>query len=89
MVTSKWRAGRSWLDGLRQARALKLVFPRHPTRVEGILVNSSGGITGGDRFDITAGAGEASQLTLTTQASERAYRAQPGQIGRVATRLTV
>lgn len=89
MVFSKERDGRSCIDGLRQAGALKLVFPRNDQAVEGILVNTAGGITGGDRFDTTATAGVGSTLTLTTQASERAYRAQTGQTGRLTTRLTI
>lgn len=89
MVSSKWRNGRSCIDGLRQSGALKLVFPRNDKIVEGILVNTAGGITGGDRFEVVATAQEGSCLTLTTQAAERAYRAQQGQTGRLRTRLTV
>lgn len=57
--------------------------------MEAVILNSAGGITGGDSFDIEARAGTGSRLTLTTQAAERAYRAQPGEVGRVATRLRV
>lgn len=89
MVSSKWRDGRSCIDGLRQAGALKLVFPRNNHVVEGIAVNTAGGITGGDRFDIQATAGMKSTLTLTTQAAERAYRAQTGQTGRLQTTLRI
>ncbi|MGZ2258814.1 urease accessory protein UreD [Roseobacter sp. A03A-229] len=89
IVSSKCRDGRSCIDQLHQAGAVKVVFPRTDNRVEGILVNTAGGITGGDRFDISATAGSASQLTLTTQAAERAYRAQAHQIGRIRTRLVV
>jgi urease accessory protein len=75
------------LDGLRQLGALKLLFPRKPAGVEAILINTAGGITGGDRFDIRAEAGADTTLTLTTQAAERAYRAQQGQTGQVHTQL--
>ncbi|MCV3274312.1 urease accessory protein UreD [Roseobacter sinensis] len=88
-VSSKRRDGHSCLDDLHQAGALKVVFPRVQHRVEGILVNTAGGVTGGDRFDISARAGAGSRLTLTTQAAERAYRAQPHQVGRIRTRLSV
>lgn len=53
------------------------------------MINTAGGITGGDRFSITAEAGETCQMTLTTQAAERVYRAQPGQVGRMDSRLSV
>ncbi|OIQ32936.1 MAG: urease accessory protein [Alphaproteobacteria bacterium MedPE-SWcel] len=90
MVSTKCRAdGCVAIDGLHQAGALKLLFPRGRPPVEAVLVNTAGGITGGDRFTLEASAGRNSQLTLTTQAAERAYRAQPGQTGRVQTTLTV
>lgn len=89
MVSSKLRDGRSCIDGLRQAGALKLLFPRNLDLLEATVINTAGGITGGDRFEITATANAGSNLTLTTQAAERAYRAQPGQIGRIKTRLAV
>ncbi|WP_300035443.1 urease accessory protein UreD [uncultured Roseobacter sp.] len=75
------------IDTLRQSGALKLLFPRQSTRVEAVLVNTAGGITGGDRFDTEATAGAGSDLTVTTQAAERAYRAQTGQTGTVRNRL--
>lgn len=89
MVTSKSRAGSSHIDGLRQSGALKLLFPRNPGPLEAILINTAGGITGGDDFKVDATAGAGSELTLTTQAAERAYRAQQGQVGRLATNLSV
>lgn len=89
VVSSKWQDGCSRLDSVYQAGALKIVFPRNHGQVEAVLVNTAGGITGGDRFDVTATAGAQSHLTLTTQAAERAYRAQPGQTGRVSTQLQV
>jgi urease accessory protein len=52
-----------------------------------VLLNTAGGITGGDRFAIEGEAGPGSALTLTTQAAERIYRSSGGE-GRVATRLS-
>ncbi len=57
--------------------------------MEVVLVNTAGGITGGDRFDLDLRIGENAMLTLTTQASERAYRAQSGEVGRVTTQVRV
>ncbi|WP_432675319.1 urease accessory protein UreD [Nioella aestuarii] len=54
-----------------------------------MLLNTSGGVTGGDRFTVEAEAESTARLTLTTQAAERVYRAQPGETGRVDTRLTI
>lgn len=66
------------------------MFPQtHRADVEAILVNTAGGITGGDRFEVGIHALQNAQLTLTTQAAERAYRAQRGEVGRVRTHLHV
>lgn len=89
MVSSKTSPRGSVIGGLRQAGALKLLFPRRAEALEAIVINTAGGITGGDRFDLEATAGAGSTLTITTQAAERAYRAQPGQIGRFRTQLRV
>ncbi len=52
-------------------------------------MNTAGGITGGDSFQISAKVAEGCNLTLTTQASERAYRAQPSEFGQMRTDLQV
>lgn len=88
-LSSKRVDARSVIDGLRQSGATKALFPHGRTHLEAIVINSAGGVTGGDQFRVTAHAGPNSHLTLTTQAAERAYRAQPGQTGRVSTRLSV
>ena len=75
---------------LRQSGSLKLVFPQtHRKDAEVILVNTAGGITGGDQFDLDIDVQDGAKLTLTTQAAERAYRAQTGEVGHVTTRLSV
>ena len=88
-VTAKARDGASVIASLRQAGSSKLVFPRGGAGLQAVLVNTAGGITGGDRFALSATAGPVTQLTLTTQAAERAYGAQPGETGRVINRLSV
>lgn len=70
--------------------SLKCLFPRcNGPDLEAVLVNTAGGITGGDRFEIAAEAAADSALTLTTQAAERVYRAQPGEVGQLTTVLRV
>ncbi len=82
--------GRTGLVDLRHAGSSKLVFPRNFNKgLEAILVNSAGGITGGDHYTLAATVKGGGALTLTTQAAERAYRAQVSEIGRVETTLTV
>lgn len=82
--------GRTRLRDLRQSGATKLVFPRQlDPSLEAILINTAGGVTGGDRFDLSISLDAAAHLVLTTQAAERAYRAQAGEVGRVTTKLRV
>src|SRR5205085_9268683 len=40
-----------------------------------VLINTAGGVAGGDRFDIAVSAGEGARLILTTAAAEKVYRA--------------
>jgi urease accessory protein len=54
-----------------------------------VLLNTAGGVTGGDRFAYSAEAGPGAHLTLATQTAERAYRAQPGETGRIAVSLKI
>jgi len=78
------------LDGLRMSGSLKLVFPRPAAQaLEAVIVNTAGGVTGGDRFTTEAEAAANTRLTLTTQAAERAYRATGADPGRVSTRLAL
>lgn len=79
----------SVIDRLYQKGAAKAVFPRANVGMTAVLLNTSGGVTGGDRFDYSATAGPNTHLTVTTQACERAYRALPGETGRVDTTLHV
>jgi urease accessory protein len=57
---------------LREAHSAKVRIPQ--ASHEAILINTGGGLAGGDRFsyDITAEAG--ARLTVTSQAAERVYR---------------
>lgn len=89
MVSSKLAPNGSVIENLRHSGALKLLFPQGKHHLEAIVVNTAGGITGGDSFSIKAEATEGSALILSTQAAERAYGAQPGQTGRLTTRLVV
>jgi len=88
-LSTKAQGAHSVLDGLYQQGAAKAVFPRANKGLTAVLLNTSGGVTGGDRFNYEASAGSGTHLTLTTQACERAYRAQPGEVGRVRTALRV
>ncbi|MER0239585.1 urease accessory protein UreD [Fulvimarina sp. MAC8] len=67
--------GRTRLRNLHQAGCLKFRFPRHADgRSEAIAINTSGGLTGGDRLDYGVSLGTSAAATMTTQACERVYR---------------
>ncbi|MEM8730307.1 MAG: urease accessory protein UreD [Pseudomonadota bacterium] len=89
-LSSKLRDATSVIDGLHQRGSLKLLFPRsRGTHLDAVLLNTAGGVTGGDRYDVALRAGSGTHISATTQAAERAYRAQPGEIGDVRTRVTI
>ena len=56
-LSSKAFEGRSVLAGLRQSGAFKVLFPRSQGTLQAILINTAGGVTGGDRFALEAGGG--------------------------------
>ncbi|MEM6578518.1 MAG: urease accessory protein UreD [Pseudomonadota bacterium] len=66
------------LDDLRMSGCLKALFPRPSNRLDTILVNTSGGLTGGDQLSVSVSLGPDTRFCLTTQAAERVYRAQTG-----------
>lgn len=88
-LSSKRRGDESVIDSLHQSGCLRVLFPRSGKALDAVLINTSGGVTGGDNIAVSATAGPGSETTLTTQAAERAYRAQPNQTGRISTTLKV
>lgn len=76
-ISVKASSGRSRLEQLYQEGAAKIRLPRNPASpgLEAVLINTSGGLTGGDRMAWACAAGEGTALTLTTQACEKTYKA--------------
>ena len=70
--------GRTRLRRLYQEGCGKIRLPTSRD-CEAVLINSSGGLTGGDRLDWSAEVGAGASLTLTTQACEKVYRARDGE----------
>lgn len=87
-VSARLRGDQSVLGSLRCAGSAKALFPLAPGKtLQTVLLNTAGGVTGGDCFQTDASAGPGASLSLTTQTTERAYRAQPGQTGRIDVNL--
>jgi len=61
--------------GLHESGSLRVRFPSpEGDGLSAVLVNTAGGIAGGDRFDIEIGVHQGARLTLTTAAAEKVYR---------------
>jgi urease accessory protein len=68
-------------DGSRRQRvheagALRVRFPNVAGKgaLDAVIINTAGGMTGGDRFDIDVAVGAGARLTVTTAAAEKIYR---------------
>lgn len=84
------RRGASRLERLFQQGCAKALRPRGGggAAPEVVLVNTSGGIAGGDRLEWRLEAGAGAALLASTQAAERVYRST-GDAARVETRLAL
>jgi urease accessory protein len=61
---------------LHEAGSLRVRFPSpEDDGLSAVLVNTAGGIAGGDRFDIDIASATDARLTVTTAAAEKIYRA--------------
>lgn len=86
-LSVRFKDGRSRLSRLYQEGAAKIRMPRVASDpLEAILINTSGGLTGGDRLRWDVELGENAAAVVTTQACERIYRSGGGE-ARIATRL--
>jgi urease accessory protein len=84
----KRSGSRSAIDRLAEAGPLRVRFPRitDKDRLEAILINSAGGIVGGDVLQYEIEGAEATSLALTSQAAEKVYRSA-GEIARIKVSL--
>lgn len=88
MVGVHATSGASRLSDLRQQGSLRALFPRGTgPAVEAVLLNTAGGLTGGDVMSVAAHAAPGTRLRLSTQAAERIYRAIEGTQARAEVRL--
>lgn len=79
--------GRTRIERLYQEGAAKIRMPAAASDpLEAILINTAGGLTGGDRIAWRIDAGPGASVTATTQACEKAYRTRSGS-ARVDVRL--
>ena len=85
------RGERSHIDVLHQRGAARVRFPRAAAAggIEAVLVNTAGGLTGGDRMEVDVALSAGSEATLTSAAAEKIYRARDEQPAIVLVNLTL
>lgn len=82
-VDGETRLAELWQEGCAKIRLPRVHDGRGPVAV---LLNTAGGITGGDDIVTTASWGEGTRATVTSQTAERIYRRSSG-VGHVVSRL--
>jgi urease accessory protein len=69
------RDGRTRPQSIHEAGSLRVRFPRSRTAaLEAVIINTAGGLAGGDCLDIQLSAGKDTQITVTSAAAEKVYR---------------
>lgn len=87
-VAFKHASGTTRLSDLHQSGSAKIRLPKvYDGFPVAVLINTSGGLTGGDRLTYEAGVDAGGHAIVTTQAAERAYRSSGG-VAEVANRLS-
>ncbi|WP_393931622.1 urease accessory protein UreD [Yoonia sp. R2-816] len=82
-LAAKRRDAATVIGDLRQEGSLKALFPQTGgDALQAVFLNTAGGLTGGDRMMIDVTAEASAHVVMSSQAAERAYMAQPGQVAR-------
>lgn len=81
----------SVIDRLYQSGAAKIRFPSPSDKsvCEAVLINTAGGLTGGDRLSWSVQLGQAASLTCASQACERIYRSLDGEPAHLSVSITL
>jgi len=76
------------IEDVFERSPIRVMFPRsgHCTVEEAVLINTAGGVAGGDRLEYSVAALPGASIAVTSQAAEKVYRALDNP-ARVATRL--
>ncbi|WP_337267691.1 urease accessory protein UreD [Oryzifoliimicrobium ureilyticus] len=75
----KARDGQSRIDELYQEGAAKIRLPAtFDGSMEAVIINTAGGLTGGDQMTWSVEAGPGTRVDVTTQACEKIYKASAG-----------
>jgi urease accessory protein len=78
-LTVSAHAGVTRRSRVHEDGSLRVRFPNAtPEALEAVIVNTGGGMTGGDRFSIEMAVGEGASLVAGTAAAEKIYRSSGG-----------
>ncbi|MGR9077847.1 urease accessory protein UreD [Rhizobium leguminosarum] len=78
-LAAKLFDGRTRIRELYQEGAAKIRLPdTFDASMEAVIINTAGGLTGGDRMDWSFDAGAGTRIDVTTQACEKIYKASAG-----------
>jgi urease accessory protein len=78
-LAAKLFDGRTRIRELYQEGAAKIRLPdTFDASMEAVIINTSGGLTGGDRMSWSVVAGAGTRVDVTTQACEKIYKASAG-----------
>ncbi|MEI4482954.1 MULTISPECIES: urease accessory protein UreD [unclassified Phyllobacterium] len=82
--------GKTRISTLFQEGCAKLRFPvSSGTHLEAVMINSAGGLTGGDAMQWSFALGDHCAAQITTQACEKIYKAVSGTVATVSTQIDV
>lgn len=88
-LSVKAERGRTRRARVHEHGSLRVRFPTAVAdECEAVLVNSAGGMTGGDRFDLDVAVGRDARLMVTGAAAEKVYRST-GSDAEISVRLDV
>ncbi|MEO6394846.1 MAG: urease accessory protein UreD [Devosia sp.] len=88
-IVAALRRGQTAIARLYQDGCAKIRLPHtHDASLQAVLMNTAGGLCGGDRIDWTIEAEAGARLVVTTPACERVYRSLGGA-ARIANRVSV
>lgn len=81
--------GKIKLVDLHQSGCVKALLPtNHADRIDAVIINTAGGVTGGDNLTYSAQLDTGAELCITTQTAERIYKSSGG-VGQITTHFTL
>lgn len=88
-VSFKFVNDKTKLDKLYQHGSAKIRFPKtYGEFSEAVLINTAGGLTGGDKLDWNINLAAETSTVITTQACEKSYKSSGG-LAKVSTQISV